>query len=57
LNKYRANLKGEVVMRNFMVFDIGGTTVKYAVINENREFMEKGNYPSSQHTLINFKMI
>lgn len=36
-------------MRNFMVFDIGGTSVKYAVINQNGEFLTKGDFPSSQH--------
>src|SRR4051794_4032075 len=36
-------------MKNFMVFDVGGTNVKYAVINEDGEFLTKGDFPSSQY--------
>lgn len=34
-------------MNNYMVFDIGGSAIKYAVINENGDFLTKGSYPSS----------
>ncbi|MDR4949046.1 ROK family protein [Neobacillus cucumis] len=36
-------------MKNYMVFDVGGTNTKYAVINENGEFLTKGDFPSTQH--------
>jgi predicted NBD/HSP70 family sugar kinase len=42
-------------MKNFMVFDVGGSNVKYAVINENGEFMTKGNSPSSRHDFNKFQ--
>jgi predicted NBD/HSP70 family sugar kinase len=35
-------------LENFMVFDVGGTNVKYAVINEDGEFLTKGEFPSSR---------
>lgn len=37
-------------MRKFMVFDIGGSSVKWSVINENGEFIENGkfNVPSDK---------
>jgi len=34
-------------MNNYMVFDIGGSAIKYAVTNENGDFLTKGSYPSS----------
>jgi len=42
-------------MKNFMVFDVGGTSVKYAVINEDGEFLTKGDFPSSQYDFEKFK--
>ena len=41
-------------MRNYMVFDVGGTNVKYAVINENGEFLTKGDFPSSPYDFDKF---
>ncbi|WP_121611285.1 ROK family protein [Mesobacillus foraminis] len=41
-------------MRNYMVFDVGGTEVKYAVINNNGEFLKKGSFPSSPHDFEKF---
>lgn len=38
-----------------MVFDVGGSKVKYAVINENGEFLKKGDYPSSQYDFDQFQ--
>ncbi|WP_236896033.1 hypothetical protein [Clostridium beijerinckii] len=37
-------------MRKFMAFDIGGSSVKWSVINENGEFIENGkfNVPSDK---------
>ena len=32
--------RGEIIMKNFMVFDIGGSSVKWSVININGEFIE-----------------
>ncbi|MCY8054419.1 ROK family protein [Bacillus inaquosorum] len=34
-------------MNNYMVFDIGGSAIKYAVINENGDFLTRGSFPSS----------
>lgn len=42
-------------MTNYMVFDVGGTDVKYAVINDNGEFLKKGSSPSSKHDFEKFK--
>lgn len=42
-------------MKNYMVFDVGGTTVKYAVINENGEFLTKGDFPSAQNDFDQFQ--
>ncbi|WP_322552642.1 ROK family protein (plasmid) [Priestia megaterium] len=42
-------------MKNYMVFDIGGSMVKYAVINEDGNFIDKGEYPSAQHDFNKFK--
>ncbi|MFB3161937.1 ROK family protein [Neobacillus sp. 179-J 1A1 HS] len=41
-------------MRNFMVFDVGGTNIKYAVINEQGEFLTKGDFPSSPYDFDQF---
>lgn len=42
-------------MKNYMLFDVGGTEVKYAVINDNGEFLRKGSYPSSPYDFEKFK--
>ncbi|MBM7691749.1 putative NBD/HSP70 family sugar kinase [Peribacillus deserti] len=42
-------------MENFMVFDVGGTNVKYAVINEDGEFLVKGEFPSSRYDFDKFR--
>nr|WP_263325122.1 ROK family protein [Neobacillus sp. Marseille-Q6967] len=42
-------------MENFMVFDVGGTNVKYAVINEEGEFLTKGDFPSTGHDFEKFQ--
>src|SRR3954465_13456947 len=42
-------------MRNYMVFDVGGTNVKYAVINEIGEFLTKGDFPSSPNDFDQFQ--
>ncbi|MDQ0973382.1 putative NBD/HSP70 family sugar kinase [Neobacillus niacini] len=44
-------------MRNYMVFDVGGTNVKYAVINEKGEFLTKGDFPSSPYDFDQFHNI
>ncbi|WP_026692346.1 ROK family protein [Peribacillus kribbensis] len=36
-------------MSNYMVFDAGGSKVKYAVINHHGDFLTKGGLPSSPH--------
>ncbi|MCM3478556.1 ROK family protein [Caldibacillus thermoamylovorans] len=36
-------------MRKFLVFDIGGTLIKYGVISENTRFFEKGEIPTEAH--------
>ncbi len=33
---------------NILTFDIGGTYIKYALMNENNEFIEKGKVPTPQ---------
>jgi predicted NBD/HSP70 family sugar kinase len=38
-----------------MVFDVGGTTVKYAVVNENGEFLTKGDFQSAQNNFDQFQ--
>lgn len=30
-------------MKNYMVFDIGGSSIKWSVITENGDFKEKGS--------------
>lgn len=38
-----------------MVFDVGGSKVKYAVINEDGNFLTKGDYPSSNFDFEKFQ--
>ena len=33
---------------NILTFDIGGTFIKYAIMNEKNEFTEKGKVPTPQ---------
>jgi len=33
-------------MKKYLAFDVGGTNVKYGIIKENGEFLEKGKFPS-----------
>ena len=33
-------------MKNYLVFDIGGTAIKYALVSEDAEILEKGSVPS-----------
>lgn len=42
-------------MRCFIVFDIGGTYVKHAVMNEHGDFLEKGRYRSERHAFRRFR--
>ncbi|BDG34296.1 ROK family protein [Saccharococcus caldoxylosilyticus] len=42
-------------MKHYMVFDIGGTHVKHAVMNETGSFLEKGSYPSERNDFEKFK--
>ncbi|MBM7692066.1 putative NBD/HSP70 family sugar kinase [Peribacillus deserti] len=42
-------------MKNYMVYDVGGSKVKYAVINENGDFLFKGDYPSAQNDFEQFQ--
>ena len=42
MSKYR----GRDFMKNYIVFDVGGTSVKYAIMNSNSRFLERGSYPS-----------
>lgn len=42
-------------MRYYIVFDIGGTYVKHAVMNEHGDFLEKGRYHSERHDFHRFR--
>lgn len=42
-------------MKNYIVFDVGGSAVKFAVMNEEGDFLEKGSYPSAPHDFEKFK--
>ncbi|MEU2028348.1 ROK family protein [Micrococcus luteus] len=35
-------------MKNYMVFDVGGSMIKFAVMTENGDFIEKGELPVSE---------
>lgn len=37
-----------------LVIDVGGTVIKYALMNEKAEFIEKGSFPTPQDTIENF---
>ncbi|MGG2972509.1 ROK family protein [Geobacillus stearothermophilus] len=41
-------------MRCYIVFDIGGTYVKHAVMNERSDFLEKVRYRSERHDFQRF---
>jgi Transcriptional regulator/sugar kinase len=41
---------------NYMVFDFGGTAVKYAVMDEHSTILEKGSYPLNQLSQTNFEL-
>ncbi len=43
-------------MKKYLVFDFGGTFIKYALMNENGEILEKSKFPSQRdkHTLETF---
>lgn len=34
-------------MKNYIVYDIGGSSIKYAIMNHNGDFIKKGNYKTS----------
>ncbi|SHJ87411.1 Sugar kinase of the NBD/HSP70 family, may contain an N-terminal HTH domain [Clostridium cavendishii DSM 21758] len=38
-------------MRYYMTFDIGGTNIKYGVINDNAEILEKGSIKTPQNNI------
>lgn len=42
-------------MKNYIVLDIGGSSVKHAIITENGEFIEKGSYKSERYDFDIFK--
>lgn len=37
-----------------LAIDVGGTVIKYALMNEKSEFIEKGSFPTPQDTIENF---
>lgn len=39
---------------DFLIFDVGGQAIKYALMNEKAEFIEKGNVPTPTDTIENF---
>ncbi|SKA73829.1 Sugar kinase of the NBD/HSP70 family, may contain an N-terminal HTH domain [Clostridium sp. USBA 49] len=39
---------------NYLVFDVGGSAIKYALMNQKAEFLEKGQVPTPQDTIENF---
>ncbi|WP_195428927.1 ROK family protein [Clostridium sp. D46t1_190503_E9] len=42
-------------MNNYIVFDIGGSSVKYAIMTEEGEFLSKGSYKSAKNDFELFK--
>lgn len=42
-------------MKQYVVFDIGGTHVKYAVMDESGYFLARGKYPSEKNDFAKFK--
>ncbi len=39
---------------NFLILDVGGQAIKYALMNEKAEFIEKGKVPTPKDTIENF---
>lgn len=39
---------------NFLVLDVGGSSIKYAIMNEKAEFIEKGKTPTPMDTIEHF---
>jgi len=44
-------------MSNYIVFDIGGSSVKYAIMSEEGDFITKGSYKSERNNFELFKSI
>ena len=47
--KYKIEVKktkGELNMSNYLTIDVGGTNIKYALMDENAEIKEKGEVPT-----------
>lgn len=42
-------------MKSYIVFDIGGSSVKYAIMTEKGEFIKKGSYKSVRNNFDDFK--
>lgn len=42
-------------MSNYIVFDIGGSSVKYAIMSEEGDFITKGSYKSERNNFELFK--
>ena len=42
-------------MKNYIVFDIGGSSVKHAIMTEEGDFITKGSYKSERHDFEIFK--
>ena len=38
----------------YLVFDVGGTAIKYALMNDELDMLEKGSVPTPHDTLENF---
>jgi len=38
----------------FLVLDVGGSSIKYAIMNEKAEFVEKGKTPTPMDTIEHF---
>ncbi len=41
-------------LKKYMVIDVGGTAIKYALMDEEYKFLEKGEVPTPQDTLENY---
>ena len=47
--KYKIEVKknkGELNMSNYLTIDVGGTNIKYALMDENAEIKEKDEVPT-----------
>lgn len=42
---------------NYLVFDVGGSAIKYAMMNDAYEFLEKGSVPTPLDSLESFKKV